>query len=165
MIKFDLDAMVSCDILPSCEMFFRCQGRIGYKEETLRKLITKLQVALEDCQAIETSRTCDLEQLGCRVIDNLGNLLTTERVNSEYTIRINADVDSEEFGSHSMNKFVLYKSLTKHLLDNTTPNSKIIQSAYENAVRIEAISKTMEIADLPTVRDIIVKFKSLRSNL
>ena len=86
-------------------------------------------------------------------------------MNLEYTIRINADVDSEEFGSHSMNKFVLYKSLTKHLLDNTTPNSKIIQSAYENAVRIEAISKTMEIADLPTVRDIIVKFKALRSNL
>ena len=49
MIKVDLDAMVSCDILPSCEMFFRFQGLIGYKEETLRNLITKLQVALENC--------------------------------------------------------------------------------------------------------------------
>ena len=42
MIKFDLDVMVSCDVLLSCEMFFRFQGLIGYKEETLRKLITKL---------------------------------------------------------------------------------------------------------------------------
>lgn len=53
--------MVSCDILPSCEMFFRFQGLIGDKEETLRKLITKLQVAFEDCQVVETSVTCDLE--------------------------------------------------------------------------------------------------------
>ena len=45
-VKFDLDALVSCNILPSCEMFFRFQGLIGYKEETLRKLITKLQAAL-----------------------------------------------------------------------------------------------------------------------
>lgn len=48
MIKFDLDAVVSCDILPPCEMFFRFQGLIGYKEETL-KPITKLQVAFGDC--------------------------------------------------------------------------------------------------------------------
>ena len=59
-----------------------------------------------------------------------------------------------------MNKFVLYKSLTKHLLDTTTENSKVVQSAYENAMRVEAISKTMEIVDLPTMRDIIVKFKA-----
>ena len=83
MIKFDLDAMVSCDVLPSYEMFFKCQGRIGYKEETLRKLITKLQVALEDCQVVETSLTCDLEQLGCPITDNLGNLLAVE---SEFRI-------------------------------------------------------------------------------
>ena len=165
MIKFDLDAMVLCDILPSCEMFFRFQGLIGYKEETLRKLITKLQVALEDCQAVETSLTCDLKRMGCRVIDDFGNLLAVERVNSEYTIRINADVDSEEFGSHTMNKFVLYKSLIKHLLDTTIVNSKVVQSAYENAVRVEVISKTMETVDLPIVCDIIVKFKALRNNL
>ena len=103
--------------------------------------------------------------MGCCVTDDFANLLAAEKVNSEYTIRINADVDSEDFGSHTMNKFVLYKSLTKHLLYNTTANSKVVQSAYENAVRIEAISKTMEIADLPTVRDIIVKFKALRNNL
>ena len=72
-------------------------------------------------------------------------------MNSEYTIRINADVDFKDFGLHTMNKFILYKSLTKHLLDNTTTNSKVVQSAYENAVRVEAISKTMKIANLPTV--------------
>ena len=103
--------------------------------------------------------------MGCRVTDDFGNLLAAERVNSKYTIRINVDVDSEDFGSHTMDKFFLYKSLTKHLLDTTTANSKVVQSTYENAVRVEAISKTMEIADLPTVRDIIVKFKALRNNL
>ena len=103
--------------------------------------------------------------MGCRVTDDFGNLLAAERVNLEYTIRINADVDSEDFGSHTINKFVLYKSLTKHLLDTTTTNSKVVQSAYENAVRVEAISKTMKIVDLPTVCDIIVKFKALRNNI
>ena len=101
----------------------------------------------------------------CHVIDESSNLIAVERVNSEYTIRINANVDSDDFGSHTMNKFVLYKSLTKHLLDTTVENSKVVQSAYENVVRIEAISKTMEIVDLPTVRGIIVKFKALRNNL
>ena len=146
-------------------MFSKFQGLTGYKEETLRNLITKLQMAFGDYQAVETSLTHDLEQLGCCVTDNFGNFLAAERVNSKYTIKINADVDPKDFGSHTMNKFVLYKSLTKHLLDNTTTNSKVIQSAYENAVRIEAISKTMEIVDLPTMRDVIVKFKALRSNL
>ena len=41
MKSFDLDALVSCDILPSCEMIFIFQGLIGYKEETSRKVITK----------------------------------------------------------------------------------------------------------------------------
>lgn len=103
--------------------------------------------------------------MGFRVTNDFGNLIAAERVNSEYKIRINADVDSEDFGSHTMNKFVLYKSLTKHLLDTTIENSKVVQSAYENVVRVETISKTIEIADLPTVRDIIVKFKALRNNL
>lgn len=49
----DLDGMIACGIVPSCEMFYRCQGLMGYKKETLRKLITKLQAALEDCQSIE----------------------------------------------------------------------------------------------------------------
>ena len=64
-----------------------------------------------------------------------------------------------------MNKFALYKSSMKHLLDTTATNFKVVQSAYEKAVGVEAISKTMEIADLPTMRDITVKFKALRNNL
>ena len=124
-----------------------------------------MQVAFGDCQAVETSVTCDLEQMGCHVTIESGNLIVVERVNSEYTIRINADVDSEDFGSHTMNKFVLYKSSTKHLLDSLATNSKVVQSTYADAVRIDAISKTMEIDDLPTVHDIIVKFKALRNNL
>lgn len=64
-----------------------------------------------------------------------------------------------------MNKFVLYKSSTKHLLTTIATNSKVVQLAYENVVRVEALSKTMEIVDLPIVRDIIVKFKALRNNL
>ena len=122
-------------------------------------------MAFRDCQVVEISVTFDLEQTGCYVIDDFGNLLAIARVSSKYTIKVNADVDSEDFGSHTMNKFVLYKSLTKHLLDNTIANSKVVQSAYENAVRIKAISKTMEIVDLPIVHDIIVKFKALRNNL
>ena len=102
---------------------------------------------------------------GCHVIDESGNLISVERVSSEYTIRINADVDFEDFGSHTMNKFVLYKSSTKHLLDSLATNSKVGQLAYADTVRIEAISKIMAIADLTTVRDIIVKFKALRNNL
>ena len=58
--KSDLDAMVTCDVLPSCEMFYGCQGLMGYKEETLRKLITNLQGSLGDCQAIETGNMCGL---------------------------------------------------------------------------------------------------------
>ena len=103
--------------------------------------------------------------MGCHVIDEYGNLIAVERVNSEYTIRINADVDSEDFGSHTMNKFVLYKSSTKHLLDTMTANSKVVQTAYANVVRVETISKTTKIVDLPIVRDIIVKLKALRNNL
>ena len=102
--------------------------------------------------------------MGCRVTDDFGNLFVVERENSEFTIRINANVDSKDFGSHTMNKFVLYKSLTKHLLDNITANSKVVQSAYADAVRIEAISKTMEIFDLSTVCDVIIKFKALKNN-
>ena len=41
--KLDLDALVTCDVLPSCEMFYKHQGLLVYKEETLRKFITKLQ--------------------------------------------------------------------------------------------------------------------------
>ena len=47
--KSDIDALVTCDVLPSCEMFYRHQGLLGHKEETLRKLITKLQAILGDC--------------------------------------------------------------------------------------------------------------------
>lgn len=72
--------------------------------------------------------------MGYCVTDELGNLIAAERVNLEYTIRINADVDFEGFGLHIMNKFVLYKSLTKNLLDTTTPNSKVVQSTYANTV-------------------------------
>ena len=64
-----------------------------------------------------------------------------------------------------MNKFVQYKSLTKHLVDSLVENSKVVQSAYVDAVRIEAISKTMEDFDLPTVHDVIIKFKALKKNL
>ena len=31
--KSDLDATVTCDVLPSCKMFYRCHGLMGYKEE------------------------------------------------------------------------------------------------------------------------------------
>lgn len=47
MVKFDMDAMVSCDILSSCEMFFIFQGLIGYKEKTLRKLIRSFRWPLD----------------------------------------------------------------------------------------------------------------------
>ena len=56
-----------------------------------------MQAAFGDCQAVETSVTCDLEQMGCHVIDKSGNLTIVERVNSEYTIRINAHVDLKTF--------------------------------------------------------------------
>ena len=102
--------------------------------------------------------------MGCKVIDESGNLITVERVSSKYTIRINVDVDSEDFGSHTMNKFVLYKSSTKNLLDSLAINLKVVQSVYADVVRIEAISKTMEIVDLPIVCDVIIKFKALKSN-
>lgn len=114
---------------------------------------------------IKIGITCDLEQMGCQILDEHGNLIAVERESSEYTIEINADLDSEDFGSHTMNKFVIYKSLTKHLLDSLTTNSKVVQSAYANAVRIEAISKTMEISDLPTMRDVFIKFKAFKNNL
>ena len=71
--KSDLDAMVTCDILPSCEIFYRYQGLLGYKEEILRKLITMLQAALGDCQAIETRNMCNLEQMGCQVLEEHDN--------------------------------------------------------------------------------------------
>ena len=45
----DLDGMVACDVVPSCEMFYGYHGLVGYKEETLRKLVTKLHTSLEDC--------------------------------------------------------------------------------------------------------------------
>ena len=47
--------------------------------------------------------------MGCQILDEHGNLIAVERASAEYTIRINADLDSEDFGSHTMNKFVLYK--------------------------------------------------------
>lgn len=49
MINSDLDGLVACDVVPSCEAFYMCHKLMGYKEETLRKIVTKLQEALEDC--------------------------------------------------------------------------------------------------------------------
>ena len=60
-VKSDLDAMVTCDVLPSCEMLYRCHGLMGYEEETLRKFVTKWRANLEDCQEIKVGITCDLE--------------------------------------------------------------------------------------------------------
>lgn len=59
--KSDLDAMVTCDIFQSFEMFYKFHTLMGYKEETLRKLVIKLQAILVDCQAIEIGIMCDLE--------------------------------------------------------------------------------------------------------
>ena len=112
---FDLDVMVSCDILPSSEMFFKYQGLMGYKEQSLRKLVTKLQTSLEDCQAIEIGITCNLEKMGCQILDEHDNLIAVERMTLEYATRINADIDSEDFGSHTMNKFSSHKSLANHI--------------------------------------------------
>ena len=72
---------------------------MDYKEETLRKLVTKLQANLEDCRAIETGIMSNLEQLGCQILDEHGNLVAVEGMTSEYTIRINVDLDSQYFGS------------------------------------------------------------------
>ena len=123
------------------------------------------QETLEYCQSIEIGVMCDLEQVGCQVLNEHDNLIAIDEVTSEYRIKVNADLDSEDFGSHTMNKFVLYKFSTKHLLDSLMTNSKVVQSAYANPIRIETISKTMEIYDLPTVRDVIIKFKALKNNL
>lgn len=54
------------------------------KEETLGKLLTKLQAALEDCQSIETKVMCNLEQMGCNVLTEHDNLVTKEEMTSEY---------------------------------------------------------------------------------
>lgn len=72
----------------------------------------------------------------------------------EYTIKVNANIDSEDFDSHTMNKFASHKSLAKHLQVSLVTNFKVVQSAYEDAIRIEAISKTMEIVDLPCYHQI-----------
>ena len=66
-----------------------------------------------------------MEQIGCHVLDERGNLIAIERASSEYTIRINIDVDSEDFGSHTTNKFVLLKSSAKHLIDSVRKIPKL----------------------------------------
>ena len=72
--------------------------------------------------SIETEYMCDLEQMGCQTLNENDNRIAIEEVATSYTTRVNADLDSEDFGSHTMNKFVLYKSLVKHLLDSIASN-------------------------------------------
>ena len=57
----------------------------------------------------------DPEQMRCQVFTEHDNLVTMEEMTSGYTIRVNINLDFEDFGSHAMNKFALYKSLAKHL--------------------------------------------------
>ena len=96
---------------------------MGHKEETMGKLLIKLQAALEDYQSIETETMCNMEQMGCQILDKHGNLIALKGLTSEYTIRVNTNLDSEDFGSHTMNKFALYKSLAKQLQDSLVANS------------------------------------------
>lgn len=63
-----------------------------------------------------------------------------------------------------MNRFATYKSVAKRLWDSLSANYKVVKSAYADVVGIEAISKTMEISDLPIVRDCIAKYKALHNN-
>lgn len=107
---------------------------------------------------------CNLEQIGCQILTEHENLVEIEEMNLEYTIRVNADQDSEDFGSHTLNRFYFYKSLAKHVYNYLAKNSKVVKSTYVDVVRVEAISKIMEISDLPTVRDVIIKFKALKDN-
>ena len=44
--------------------------------------------------------------MGCHVLDECDNLIVGELTSLEYTIMINADLDSKDFGSHMMNKFI-----------------------------------------------------------
>ena len=66
---------------------------------------------------------CDLEQKGCQVLTEHNNLVTMEEMTLGYTIKVDIDLDSEDFGSHTMNKFALYKSLAKQLQDSLVANS------------------------------------------
>lgn len=70
---------------------------------------------LEDCQSIETNIMYNLEQMGCNVLTEHDNLVTKEEITLEYTVRVNVDLDSEEFGSHTMNRFASYKLVVKRL--------------------------------------------------
>ena len=80
---------------------------MGYKEEMLRKLIRKLQAALEDYHSIEIETMCNLEQMEWQVLTERDNLVTMEEMTLEYTVKVNANLDSEEFRSHTMNRFAL----------------------------------------------------------
>lgn len=54
--------------------------------------------------------------MGFQVLDEDDHLVAIVEMTSEYIVRANVDLDSEDFGSHTMNKFSLYKSLAKHLI-------------------------------------------------
>ena len=66
---------------------------MSHREETMEKLLTKLQAALEDCQSIETEIMYNLDQMGCNVLTEHDNLVTEEEITSKHTIRVNADHD------------------------------------------------------------------------
>ena len=103
--------------------------------------------------------------MGCQIFDGNDNLIAIENITIGYTTRVNTDLDFEDLGSHTMSKFVLYKSFTKHSLDSIASNSKFVKSTYTDAIRIETISKIMKISDLLAVRNAIAKFKALKGNL
>ena len=59
-----------------------------------------------------------------------------------------------------MNTFATYKTVAKHLWDSLAKNYKVVKLALANAVRVAAISKTMEVLDPPIVYDCITKHKA-----
>ena len=89
--------------------------------------------------------------MGCKFLIEHDTLVKEEEITLEYIGRVNVDIDSEEFESHTMNRFSAYISVAKRLWDSLSPNYKVVKSAYANVVKIEAISKIMEIQHLPTL--------------
>ena len=45
---------------------------------------------------------------GIQVLDENDNPISIEDITTGYTISFNADLDSEDFGTHTINKFVFY---------------------------------------------------------
>ena len=67
------------------------------------------------------------------------NLFTEEKITSRYTDRVNVEFDSEDIGSHTMNRFATYKFVAKHLRDYLAENCQVVRTTHANAVRVEAI--------------------------